>query len=524
MRKRLLSFALLCFVAASVYSAVDKDDIYVLKESFESGVIPEGWTQEYVNSSVYGEHPWVVESASSAQNPLGAADGDYRIVLRNNSSATIGYTTRLISPVLDLTMGKVFQPILVFSHAQQQRTGDFDQLKVYYRTSADSRWVRFDDDKFNHKIAKWQTDTLQLTAQSATYQIMFEVTDNFGYGVVLDDIKVRPMPTCEVPHDFSLNSITTNSAIIGWLASFDTDSFEVALSEIEITSMDDADEKDILYHGFVGDDNFSFSTSEVGLELKQDTKYYLYVRSYCYASISDWGVTSFRTKNIVNLPLNATFTEGNGWEYRQGIVLHINHWSFGTSMVKDDGVSMAFMPFVNTATSESSRKNYAYDGSFALVFSGNTNTSTYIPAGQWEYAATPELNVESLKDVVVSFWGTSYDNFKENSAHGIIVGVMTNPADFSTFVAVDTCYINETKSFNKFAVSLKDYSGEGKYVAFASNFGDKDNIFFVDNISMVLILLLTQVEMPIMWLLPSTCLMLVAKCFLNRAPTWKKLC
>lgn len=484
MRKNLLLTVILCLFAGFAYSA--DEQVFVLNEGFESGAIPEGWSQEYVKSDFYGEHPWVVEPAAQAQNPAGAASGNYRAVLRNETNATIGYTTRLISPVMNLAYGEVIDPILVFSHAQQQRAGDFDQLKVYYRTSADGRWVRIDEDKFNHKIAHWTRDTIALSSQSATYQVMFEVTDNFGYGVVLDDIQVRPMPVCVEPFDFMVQSLSSSAATIAWNASFDTDSFEVALSAAPIESMSAANPANLLWYGFIADDIFQFSTTDKGLELERGTNYYLYVRAYCQGgSISDWSQFAFKTKNLTNLPIVENFTAGEGWEYKTGTVNHIANWTFGTSIKRDDAVTMEYMPFVNTNTepNSTSAANYAYDGSFCLAFTGARALGEDIPAGQYVYCATPEINLESLKDVHVSFWGTAYQSVGDDYASGIIIGVMTDPEDFSSFVAVDTCYITSNRTFNKFDVSLASYAGEGKYVAFASDFKDKANRFYIDNIS-----------------------------------------
>lgn len=489
MRKTLLSTLLLVLVSVMTYAGVVNDSIYVLNEDFESGVLPEGWTQEFVSSDIYGEHPWAIETAEEADYPKALKEnGNYLLALRNNTPATIGYTTRLISPVMDLSMGKVFQPILVFSHAQQQRTGDFDQLKVYYRSQVTDAWVRLDgrngNPEFNQKIAKWQRDTIQLTSQSETYQIMFEVTDRFGRGVVLDNIEVRPMPTCLDPYGYVVSGLTTSAATVSWNASFDTDSFEVALTTAALDPSEEVDPSKVIYNGFLTDDEFSFSSEKAGLVLKRNQSYWLYVRSYCQGATSEWTYTSFRTKNFVNLPLVQDFTAGKDFEYKSGSLNHINYWSFGTSIKREDGVTMEFMPFVNTNTQPgtASAGYYAYDQSFCLAFTGARSLSTDIPAGQFVYAATPELNVPSLQNVFVSFWGTAYQSVGPDYASGIIVGVMTDPEDFTTFVPIDTCYVKEDRVHKKFGVSLAQYAGEGKYLAFASDFKDKDNRFYIDNI------------------------------------------
>ncbi len=490
MKKTLLTTLLLILVSVMSFAGVVNESIYVQKVDFESGELPEGWTQEFVDTTIYGEHPWVIEEAAEADYPKAVKEnGKYLLALRNNSTATIGYTTRLISPVMDLSQNKVFQPILVFSHAQQQRTGDFDQLKVYYRSKATDKWVRLDgrngNPEFNQKIAKWQRDTIQLTSQSDTYQVMFEVTDRFGRGVVLDNIEVRPMPTCEDPYGYAVSGLTTTAATVSWNASFDTDSFEVALSTTPLESMDAVNPGELVYYGFLADDEFAFSTEALGLTLKRNQLYYLYVRSHCQGSVSDWTGTSFRTKNFADLPLVQNFTAGEDFEYKSGALNHISYWSFGTSIKRDDGVTMEYMPFVNTNTQPgtASAGSYAFDQSFCLAFTGGRSLSTSIPAGQFVYAATPELNTPDLSKVFVTFWGTAYQSVGDNYASGIIVGVMTDPEDFTTFVPVDTCYIYGSQEFNKFGVSLSNYKGEGKYVAFASDFKDKDNRFYIDNIA-----------------------------------------
>lgn len=491
MKKTLLSTLLLILVSVVSSAAVVKDSIYVQKVDFESGVLPEGWTQEFVSSDLYGEHPWVIEKVAESDypKPNQKDNGEYILALRNSTNATIGYTTRLISPVMDLTQNKVFQPILVFSHAQQQRTGDFDQLKVYYRSNANDNWVRLDgrngNPEFNQKITKWQRDTIQLTSQSDTYQVMFEVTDRFGRGVVLDNIEVRPMPTCEDPYGFAVSSLTSTAATVSWNASFDTDSFEVVLSKVAIDTLEQVNPADIVYYGFLTDDEFSFSTAKLGLTLTRNQRYYLYVRSFCQGATSEWAGTSFRTQNLINLPLNVSFTNGDGWSYKTTSISHIQYWSHGTSIKHDDGVTMEFMPYVNTNTEPGTATAgyYAYDQNFCLVFTGARNLSTDIPAGEYVYCATPEINLQSLESVQVSFWGTAYQSVGDKYASGIIVGVMTDPEDFFTFVPVDTCYITENKTFNKFGVSLAGYKGEGKYIAFASDFKDKANRFYIDEIS-----------------------------------------
>ena len=99
-----------------------------IDESFEKG-IPAGWTQENVSGSVN----WVGESQNLTY-PTGAADSLARVAFRNTSGVTNKAVTRLILPAVDVA--SLFQPILVFSHAQDKWSGDFESNATWYREQA----------------------------------------------------------------------------------------------------------------------------------------------------------------------------------------------------------------------------------------------------------------------------------------------------------------------------------------------------------------------------------------------------
>lgn len=463
MRKKLLSCLLLAWLLP-VGVFADKEDLYVLHEGFEGGAIPAEWSQEYVSSY---QQSWMVEKGAESSDPKGAQQGDYHVALRNQTTQTQHFVTRLVTPVFDVS--ETFQPILVFSHAQLQRTGDVDALRVYYRTSASARWVKIGE--YLNKTKGWATDTIDLVAPSATYQLAFEGTDNYGYGVALDEIIVRPTPTCDDPRNLAIDGLTTNSAVLRWMGSLDTDSFNVVLSTKKINDSATADPSSIVKNEFVYDFLWSID------KLKQNTRYYAYIQAYCNTAKSEWSTIDFRTKNLVNVPYKQTFN----MNYASGTISHVDYWTYGTNILKEDG-TMEYMPFVNQSTAEGQRYNYSYNSTTCLVFTGARNISTYIPAGSYVYAATPEINVDKIKDLQVSFWGTCYDYVGDDYMSGLIVGVMTDPADFSTFTPLDTVYINEPKVYDYFTISLQNYTGAGKYIGFASNFRENKNIFYLDEV------------------------------------------
>lgn len=462
MRKKCLLF-LLCMLTTVVVFA-GKESQYILYEGFEDDTVPANWTQEYGSGM---QESWAVEQSGASLYPEKAFKGNGLVALRNTTGQTQRFKTKLVTPVIDLT--EVFQPILVFSHAQMQYAGDVDALVVYYRTSATARWVELG--QYTNKTKGWVNDTIGLPAASATYQLAFEGVDNLGRGVALDEIIVRPMPTCDNPSNISVDGLTSHSATLRWNGSLDTDSFRVVVATTPQTNVDSL--IDVVADEYV----YDFQWMKDGLN--RNTLYYVYIQANCDGSESDWAAFSFRTKNLSDVPYEQNFNK----DYVQGIVTHVDYWTHGTSILNEDG-SMAFPPFINQNTSTGSLKDYSFTQTTALVFAGATSsTSTVIPAGHYVYAATPELNVDKVAKLQATFWGTCYQSVGDEYESGLIVGVMNDPADFSTFVPVDTVYVTTSQAFDRFTINFDQYKGEGKYIAFASNFMEKDNIFYMDDLT-----------------------------------------
>ena len=95
-------------------------------------------------------------------------------------------SSRLTSPIFDLTV--VSSPYLKYSHVSKAWGNDIDQLKVQYRTSPEEAWV--DLANYTTDIPTWTVDSIALPNPSATYQIAFVATSNYGRGVGLDDLMI----------------------------------------------------------------------------------------------------------------------------------------------------------------------------------------------------------------------------------------------------------------------------------------------------------------------------------------------
>ena len=444
----------------------------VLSESFEEGM-PAGWTQE----SVVGNQTWVTEAmvpGGVLSYPDGAVSGWGRALLRNTTGESKGYKTRLITPVMNLDT--VFQPILRYYHAQMKWTADFDTLRVFYRVSESSNWVLLQE--FGEPVQMWTKETVELPRVSKTYQVCFEGSENMGRGIVLDSVVVRSKPECTIPHDMTVTNMHKNEVTLNWLASFDAVQFHVIVAKTdEIFDIDDTDIEQAKADGLIVKDTLvsGWQTYVQLTNLEGKTNYVAFVRSLCENENSDWGAYPFYMKAIENLPYHEDFDLP-----ASSAVGHHQDWTYGTDLA-------IAAPYINVNQSATSAKYFVRSG-YALCFAGKTTpgSGANIAAHNFAYAATPMMDVDDISKCQVKFWGSlgNYGSYKTN-ARAIIVGVMDDPDDITTFVAVDTVRMWRYATYENVVVDLSSYKGEGRYVAFVSQF-DEPNQFYIDDLTIEL--------------------------------------
>ena len=420
---------------------------WYLQEDFESGQIPASWTQEVVSSSVAN---WAVEATSNATYPATGNTSNYYAALRNTTGMDQHYVTRLISPVIDfVAASNVYQPQLVFNHAQPGVGVDFDTLKVYYRVDANSSWTLLK--AFSTRIDFWQKDTVALLGYTgaSAYQIAFEAVENMGRGIVLDDISVLNASACTQTSQLEMSVPGTTSVTLTWNGDLMTDTFEVVLSKVAIV---DWDNYQAAFHGYTPD----FSIAITGLD--PATTYFTYVRSKCDDNTTgwtDWAMFTFRTLVRIDVPHVEPFasTLPDGW----------------TRLYNTSSAKPTF----------SKGANYAVDSTYAMVFSA-------VDAGKYAIGITPEVNLPSLQGAEVSFWGTAESNVKTSlntKIAQLYVGVMDNCEDVNSLVIVDSVEVKVSWKHQRFDVSLANYTGNGKYIAFVASNPTRSTYFYLDSVT-----------------------------------------
>ena len=155
------------------------DDEHPFTEDFESGVIPGCWSEETSTT-----HYWVFNQSGTNDSYSGAHTGSYNASYRH---VTSGDVNKLVSPILDF--GTETSAILDFWRRNPSWAGDIDQLRVYYRTSTSAQWNLLAS--YTNASSDWTNETITLPNTGSTYQIAFEATDDYGYGLGIDDITVH---------------------------------------------------------------------------------------------------------------------------------------------------------------------------------------------------------------------------------------------------------------------------------------------------------------------------------------------
>ncbi|MBR5059666.1 MAG: choice-of-anchor J domain-containing protein [Clostridia bacterium] len=167
------------------------DETQLFFEDFETGSLPEGW---YTATDIDG---WTWNVGTGDHSPsTGAAAGD------NNARVTHkdrNATTRLFTPELTIPSDHDYAR-LDFYLVNRSWSGDTDVLKVYCLPSGGSA----PDDlvllsKFTDPHEVWTSVSAVIppVLNGQTVRIVFEMFDNYGYGVGIDNVELLSVTGAE---------------------------------------------------------------------------------------------------------------------------------------------------------------------------------------------------------------------------------------------------------------------------------------------------------------------------------------
>ena len=298
-------------------------------------------------------------------------------------------------------------------------------MTVYYRTSQSASWTLLAT--YDSNVSSWTEEELVLPNPSATYQIKFKGISDYGYGITLDDVVVKEAPTCPAPTIPLASNVTNNNATVTWTAGGTESAWDLYLTT-------DATEEP----GAASTPTHTATSATYTFTgLTASTAYTVYVRANCGSGdVSDWKEVEFTT---LCDPKALPYTE-NFDSYSASSTFHPSCW---------------------LCTNTYSTTEYPYISSSYPV-SGNGTLHFYNSSSSYCLAVLPGIDLGSLQ---MSDLRVKFSMYPSNINARMIVGVMTDPSDITTFVPVDTVQNSVASTHELHTVLLSNYGGNGQFVA-----------------------------------------------------------
>ncbi len=352
----------------------------------------------------------------------------------NSYSNSSNNTNILVTPAIELVK------YVTFSFYWKNPTGG--ECKVQISKDGGATKTTLLSEMTN--VSDWTQYELDLSQfYGETVNIYFSATSNYGYGdayLYLDDISINILPTCRVVTDIHAN-VSDTSAIISFNHTNEGAAFQVitANSAIVPSRIDGA--------GLDMSKIISIDTVTSPLDtvygLDAQTKYYVYVRVLCDdTDKSEWASSDFTTAcGAVDVPYTINFEN------------ELSNYAPSCWTVLKDGGSYPYV-YSGSSLSHGGNKSFAWGAS-------STSSTQYR-----SWVSLPAIN-NSLSGLEMSFWIRSVTESyttSEQAHDSLIVGVMTDPTDKTTFVRVQG--FQPKSAYEQVFVDFSSYTGEGRYIAF----------------------------------------------------------
>ena len=343
---------------------------------------------------------------------------------------TSAYHSYLVSPRLDDAVQ--MNNVEVSFWAYKTGAAYYIQVGVMSDPNDPNTFVQIGSNIVPSATSVWEqfeVNTSLYTGQGK--YIAFRIPEDVANYMCIDDINLHEIPTC--PHVQNIhtvaNSVTSTSADIAWTAGGTEQEWIVVYGlESSISNPD--------YELATATTVYTPTISLTNLN--SGVAYDVYVKAICsYADSSQWHQYTFRTEcGYITLPFSEGFES-----FATGSANSIPCWT------RNSTYNTSY-PYVTTT---------AATGVHSLYFYGTSANYSCIALPPVD----PTVNVNTLQ-VECNFRSSNTSSYK------MIVGVMTNPSNISTFSPVETLAVTATGVFQHFEVPLSSYTGNGSYIAFKS--------------------------------------------------------
>jgi hypothetical protein len=291
-------------------------------------------------------------------------------------------------------------------------------------------------------ITTYDSFTALLGTAPGTNQVLaFRHTGSPANSILIDDVIWEAIPSCVEPTGLSSSSVTTNSATISWTASTSTpaNGYEYYFSTSNIAPTSSTTPSGNVATGFL--------TADLS-GLNSGTQYYFWVRSVCSSTNSSpWSSSgTFTTACVAVTDFSENFDAS---------------LALPACWAKVGSLGLAN---IQANANNTSSPNVLY------ILSGSTTS----------LAVVSMPPVSNAGDATHRLRFNARGNF---TAGGVLeVGYLTDPADATTFVGVQSFTTSSNTTFDTFNAYLGTAPGSNQYLAFRHT-GSPANSIMIDDVN-----------------------------------------
>ena len=163
--------------------------------------------------STEGPGSWTI-GTGDYYTSAGSYQGTQNALIKHGTTNNV---TKFISPVLDDVQNGLR---LDFAYLMRRWSNDIDELRVYSRSAAGGTWQL--QATYTDETVTWTTES--ITIPGAVYQVAFEHTDKYGFGLGIDSVVFTPMSAdfCYAVTNLAADSVTARTARISWVGNANT--------------------------------------------------------------------------------------------------------------------------------------------------------------------------------------------------------------------------------------------------------------------------------------------------------------
>ena len=313
---------------------------------------------------------------------------------------------------------------------QIQLHEDSSRVRLVYGTTDASYY-----DTYQIGLAGTATDYLMISPSTHSVN---NANTNTTYSVWPGEYRYYELtpviPSCPRPHHLVATVNDNGSVSLTWSPNGDETSWLFSYGTTDTILMD---------------------TSITLSNLQPNTRYTFSVRALCAPGDTSSAATTLLTTPC-GLMTTMPFMEGFEYAPTGGSTTNtfVDCWTR-----LNNGTSYYGYPYVSSSTS------YCHSGSQGLYWYNSTTTGTY---GDYQCIVLPPVDgsVISVNTLQLSFWAKSTSTSYNPT---LLVGVMTDPSDISTFQSVGTVNMSNSTAWNQYSVDLNTYTGTGEYIAIRAN-------------------------------------------------------